>query len=96
MLIETRNRLFIHCFCVQLLFTMHNTLSSEQANQIDTTEEIQTGFESVEFSGSGNQEIHDKYFVHKNTEIWIPGHDKKTYTKQKLLATKTIDQESTT
>ena len=69
---------------------MHNTLSSDQANPLDTTEKIQTGFESAEFSNSENQEIHDEYFVQKNTEIWIPGHDK-TYTKQKLLATKTTD-----
>ena len=26
-----------------------------------------------------NQEIHDEYFVHKNTEIWIPGQDKNIY-----------------
>ena len=56
---------------------MHNTLSSEQANQLDTTEKIQTDFESAEFSDSENQEIHDEYFVHKDTEIWIPCHDKK-------------------
>ena len=63
---------------------MHNTLSSEQANQLDTTEKIQTGFESAEFSDSENQEIHDEYFVHKNTEIWIPGHDKNIY-KAKVI-----------
>ena len=56
---------------------MHNTLSSEQANQLDTTEDIQTGFESAEFSDSENQEIQDEYFAHKNTEIWTPGHDRK-------------------
>ena len=58
---------------------MQKTLSYEQANQIDTTEEIQTGFESAKFSDSENQAIHDEYFVHKNTEIWIPGHDKNIY-----------------
>ena len=63
---------------------MHNTLSSEQADQLDTTKKIQTGFESAEFSDSENQEIPDEYFVHKNTEIWIPGHDKNIY-KAKLL-----------
>ena len=75
-LIETGKRLFIHCVCVQLLFTMHDTLSSQQANQLDTTEQIQIGFKSTEYSDSENQEIHDDYFVHKNTEIWFPGHDK--------------------
>ena len=74
---------------------MQNTLSSEQAHQIDTTEEIQTGFESVEFSDSEIQEMHEEYFVHKNAETWIPGHDKNIQSKiYKLLATKTIDQES--
>ena len=63
---------------------MHNPLSSEQANQLDTTEKIQTGFESAECSDSENQEIHDEYFVHKNTEIWIPGHDKNIY-KAKVI-----------
>ena len=58
---------------------MHNTLCSEQAHQLDTTEEIQAGFESVEFSDSENQELHEEYFVHKNTEIWLPGHDKNIY-----------------
>ena len=72
---------------------MHNTLNSEQANQLDTTEKIQTDFESTGFSDKENQEIHDKYFVHKNTEIWVPGHDKNIY-KAKVIGTKTTDQES--
>ena len=55
---------------------MHNTLSSEEANQLDTTEEFQTGFESTEYSDSQHQEIQDEYFIHKNTEIMTPGHDK--------------------
>ena len=58
---------------------MQKALSSEQANQLDTTEELQTGFESAEFNDSENQEKHDEYFVHKNTEIWIPSHDKNIY-----------------
>ena len=66
---------------------MHNTFSSEPANQFDTTEAIQRGFESAEFSDSENQETHDEYFVHKNTEIWIPCHDKKIY-KAKIIGHK--------
>ena len=66
---------------------MHNTFSSEQANQLDTTEEIHTSFESTEFSDSENQELRDEYFVHKNTEFWIPVHDKIIY-KEKVIGHK--------
>ena len=58
-----------------------------QANQLDTTEEVQTGFKSAKFSYSENQEKHDEYFVHKNTEIWIPGHNKNIY-KAKVIGYK--------
>ena len=66
---------------------MHKTFSSEQANKLDTTEEIQTSFESTEFSDSENQELRDEYFVHKNTEFWIPVHDKIIY-KAKVIGHK--------
>ena len=69
---------------------MRNTLSSEQADQLDTTEEIQTNFTSAEFSDSEKHEIHVEYFIHMTLKsgflVTI-----KTYKAKSCWSQKTID-----